>query len=208
MVVIIHFLEAQMTSILNILNKRKRDFKLHTWLPNVSKYSKTFNSDAEYWLVCWRSIDGPLTFNEIDSSDQRYANKIYSIYTFLFHEFYLLFFIIICRYSTRALLNNLESTCKFKVGSKVINKNQKPILLFMKHILCWSDEEDLIIDATSGTGTMAVSTLFCIVIMWFSIIHINLLCGIQVVRAWISYDSINLKCINLATQSTEWKENI
>jgi hypothetical protein len=74
MAVIIHFLEAQMTSILNILNKRKWDFKLHMWVQNVSKYSKTFNSDAEYWLVCWRSIDGPLTFKEIDSLDQRYAN--------------------------------------------------------------------------------------------------------------------------------------
>jgi hypothetical protein len=29
--------------------------------------------------------------------------------------------------------------------------------LYMKHIICWSDEGDLIIDATSGTGTMAVS---------------------------------------------------
>ena len=74
MAVIIHFLEAQMISILNILNKRKWAFKLHTWVQNVSKPSKTFNSDVEYWLVCWRSIDGPLAFKEIDSSDQRYAN--------------------------------------------------------------------------------------------------------------------------------------
>jgi len=79
MAVIIYFLETQMTSILNILNKRKWDFKLYTRLQNVSKYSTTFNSDTEYWLVCWRFVDGPLTFKEIDSSDQRYANRKYSI---------------------------------------------------------------------------------------------------------------------------------
>ena len=76
------------------------------------------------------------------------------------------------------MLNNFDSTCKFKVGSNVLNKNQKPIMLLMKHILCWSDEGDLRIDATSGTGTMAMSNLFCIVIMWFGIIHVNLSCGI------------------------------
>ena len=77
MAVIIHFSEEHITSLLNVLNKRKWEFKLHTWVQNVSKYSKTFNSDLEYWLVCWRSSDGPLTFKDIASQDQRYANMIY-----------------------------------------------------------------------------------------------------------------------------------
>jgi DNA modification methylase len=46
---------------------------------------------------------------------------------------------------------------KFKVSDKTLNPFQKPLLLFMKHILCWSNEGDLIIDATSGSGTTAVS---------------------------------------------------
>ena len=43
--------------------------------------------------------------------------------------------------------------------SKVdLNPHQKPLLVFIKHILCWSRDGDLIIDATSGSGTLAVST--------------------------------------------------
>ena len=86
--------------------------------------------------------------------------------------YFIILFIIFCRYSTRALLNNLDSTCKFKVGNNVLNRNQKPILLFMKHVLCWSDEGDLIIDATSGSGTMAVSTYFFIFITFSFLLHI------------------------------------
>jgi hypothetical protein len=43
---------------------------------------------------------------------------------------------------------------------KILNNNQKPILCFTKQILCWSDEGDLIIDATSGTWTTAVSIIY------------------------------------------------
>ena len=71
MVVVINFSEAHRTSLLNVLNKRKWEFKLHTWVQNVSTYSKSFSSDAAYWVVCWRSSDGPLSFKEIDSSNQR-----------------------------------------------------------------------------------------------------------------------------------------
>ena len=39
-----------------------------------------------------------------------------------------------------------------------LNPHQKPLLVFIKHILCWSRDGDLIIDATSGSGTLAVST--------------------------------------------------
>ena len=56
------------------LNKRKWEFKLHSWVQNVSTYSKNFTIDSEYWLVCWRSSDGPLTFKEIDASNQRCEN--------------------------------------------------------------------------------------------------------------------------------------
>ena len=157
MAVIIHFLESQMTSILNILNKRKWPFKLHTWVQNVSKHSKTSNSDAEYWLV----VGGLLMALELLRRQIRQI-KGTQIRVIQFNTKYIVYFIILfivfCRYSTRALLNNLDSTCKFKVGSNVLNKNQKPIMLLMKHILCWFDEGDLIIDATCGTGTMAAST--------------------------------------------------
>jgi hypothetical protein len=60
MAVIIHFSEAHMTSLLYVLNKRKWEFKLHTWVQNVSTYSKSFTSDAAFWVVCWRTFGGPL----------------------------------------------------------------------------------------------------------------------------------------------------
>ncbi len=43
----------------------------------------------------------------------------------------------------------------------MLNPCQKPILLFEKHILCWSNYGDLVIDATSGTGTLAVRLHVC-----------------------------------------------
>jgi hypothetical protein len=52
------------------MNKRKWEFKLHTWL-----YSKNLNSDSVYGVVCWKSDDGPLIFKNIDETDQRYAIK-------------------------------------------------------------------------------------------------------------------------------------
>ena len=63
------------------------------------------------------------------------------------------------RYSTRCLLNKFPDSKKYKMSGKLLNSHQKPILLFMKHLLCWSKAGDLVIDATSGTGTTAVITL-------------------------------------------------
>ena len=71
MAVIIQFSEANLTSLLNVLNNRKWEFKLHTWVQNVSTSSKSFTSDVAFWVVCWRRSDGPLSFEEIDSSNQR-----------------------------------------------------------------------------------------------------------------------------------------
>jgi hypothetical protein len=62
------------------------------------------------------------------------------------------------RYSTRGLLNEFHDSKKFKVNGVTLNPYQKPLLLYMKHILCWSQDGDLIIDATSGSGTTAVRT--------------------------------------------------
>ena len=61
------------------------------------------------------------------------------------------------RYSTRCLLNEFPDSKKFKISGVTLNHYQKPLLLYMKHIMCWSNYGDLIIDATSGTGTLAVS---------------------------------------------------
>jgi hypothetical protein len=55
-------------------------------------------------------------------------------------------------YSTRALLDRFEDNNKFVVGDTTLNYHQKPLLMFMEHILCWSKEGDMIIDATSGRG--------------------------------------------------------
>ena len=65
-----------MTLLLNVFNKKKWEFKLHVWVQNVSKYSKNFQEDAVYWVVYrWKTDDGPLTFKDIDETDQPYEKK-------------------------------------------------------------------------------------------------------------------------------------
>ena len=82
----------------------------------------------------------------------------------------------------------------------------------MKHIICWSDEGDLIIDATSGSGTFAVRTHFLMKI-WLCRLKISTLLTInihvfQVSAAWVSFDSITMKCRKIIKQSEDWSENI
>jgi DNA modification methylase len=76
-------------------------------------------------------------------------------------------FLLCHRYSTRCLLHEFPDSKKFKISGATVNPYQKPILLFMKHIMCWSNFGDLIIDATSGTGTLAVK-LFCLIACLFA----------------------------------------
>jgi hypothetical protein len=80
----------------------------------------------------------------------------------------------IYRYSSRLLLNKLDVTSKFKAGNYILNNSQKSILLFMKHIFCWFDEGNLIIDATSGTWTMAVSNIcYCVILCYKKMLTIE-----------------------------------
>ena len=68
-------------------------------------------------------------------------------------------FIFWYRCSTRCLPHEFPDSKKFKISGATVNPYQKPILLFMKHIMCWSNFGDLIVDATSGTGTLAVNSI-------------------------------------------------
>ena len=63
----------------------------------------------------------------------------------------------ISRYSTRAIVPRFVEKNKFKVSTVNLNPHQKPLLVFIEHILCWSNNGDMIIDATSGSGSIAVS---------------------------------------------------
>jgi hypothetical protein len=40
-----------------------------------------------------------------------------------------------------------------------LNKYQKPVLLFMKHLAMWAPQGSIIIDVTAGTGTTGVCSL-------------------------------------------------
>jgi hypothetical protein len=42
-----------------------------------------------------------------------------------------------------------------------LNKYQKPVLLFMKHLAMWAPQGSIIIDVTAGTGTTGVCSLMC-----------------------------------------------
>jgi DNA modification methylase len=42
------------------------------------------------------------------------------------------------------------------MDNETLNKYQKPILLFMKHLSMWVPQGSIIIDVTGGTGTIGV----------------------------------------------------
>ena len=76
------------------------------------------------------------------------------------------------RYSPRCLLKDFPDSKKYKISGNTLNHYQKPLLLFMKHIMCWSNYGDLIIDATSGTWTLAVSIHYFLVFFKSKIIRL------------------------------------
>jgi hypothetical protein len=45
------------------------------------------------------------------------------------------------------------------MDNETLNKYQKPVLLFMKHLAMWAPQGSIIIDVTSGTGTTGVCSL-------------------------------------------------
>jgi DNA modification methylase len=45
------------------------------------------------------------------------------------------------------------------MNNETLNKYQKPILLFMKHLSMWALQGSIIIDVTAGTGTTGVCSL-------------------------------------------------
>ena len=76
---------------------------------------------------------------------------------YLFMYFSRLTIIFFCfRYSTSMLLGHFKDTKKFGYP-KVLNRYQKPLLVFMRHLLCWTKMGARVIDITSGSGTTAVS---------------------------------------------------
>jgi hypothetical protein len=138
------------------VSKKKWEYKLHTWVKDVVPSDNTFSSVTEFWVVCWRSEDEELVqINENVAESQRCVNQLFLLLKVMKKKLKYGF----CRYSTRGTLNSFSETKKFKVSNKTLNPFQKPLRRFMKHILCWSNEGDLIIDTTSGSGTTAVSYL-------------------------------------------------
>ncbi len=97
-------------------------------------------------------------------------------------------------YYTRCLLKDFPDSKKFKISGVTLNHYQKPLLLFMKHILCWSNYGDLIIDVTSGTWTLAVSFYF-LFLLYFTYIKLSVYKSLT----WIRETScIILACVRLA----------
>jgi hypothetical protein len=94
----------------------------------------------------------------------RGANVLILLIWFLLVYYYFINYndILVCdRYSTRCLLNDFPDSNFFEISGAKLNPYQMPILLFMKHIMCWPNYGDFIVDATSGTKTLAVH-LFCV----------------------------------------------
>ena len=74
---------------------------------------------------------------------------------FVFNKFVSNYF----RYSNKINLPSFADSRKFKIDNETLNKYQKPIILFMKHISMWAPQGSIIIDVTSGAGTTGVCKL-------------------------------------------------
>ena len=65
------------------------------------------------------------------------------------------------RFSTVINVPCFSDAKKYKIGDKTLNPYQKPLLIFMRHLLMFTesnaDSGSIIIDLTSGSGTTAVS---------------------------------------------------
>jgi DNA modification methylase len=64
-------------------------------------------------------------------------------------------------YSNKINLPSFADARKFKMENATLNKYQKPVLLFMKHLAMWAPQGSIIIDVTAGTGTTGVCSLMC-----------------------------------------------
>jgi DNA modification methylase len=53
------------------------------------------------------------------------------------------------------LLGHFQDNRKFG-KPQPLNKYHKPLLVFMRHLLCWTKMGDRVIDITSGAGTTVV----------------------------------------------------
>ena len=62
-------------------------------------------------------------------------------------------------YSNKINLPSFADARKFKIDNETLNKYQKPVLLFMKHLTMWAPQGSIIIDVTDGTGTTGVCSL-------------------------------------------------
>ena len=64
-----------------------------------------------------------------------------------------------------------------------LNKYQKPVLLFMKHLVMWAPHGSIIIDVTAGTGTTGVCSLMCSYLVKFKLFVSSNFCYILQVAA-------------------------
>jgi len=56
-------------------------------------------------------------------------------------------------YSNKINLPSFADARKFKMENETLNKYQKQVLLFMKHLAMWAPQGSIIIDVTVGSGT-------------------------------------------------------
>ena len=61
------------------------------------------------------------------------------------------------RYSTAARMGAFIPARRLTEGDEVVNRYQKPVALFAKHLKMACKTGDVVVDVTAGTGTTAVS---------------------------------------------------
>ncbi len=66
------------------------------------------------------------------------------------------------KYSNKIDLPSFAYSRKFKIENETLNKYQKPVLLFMKHIAMLAPQGSIIVDVASGIGTTGVCMLLFI----------------------------------------------
>eukprot|EP00873_Tetraselmis_striata_P011654 jgi/Tetstr1/431918/TSEL_021407.t1 len=122
------------------VQKQAEDLIYHvlTWAKDCGmKMGSSLRHDAEYYLYV-RKPPPSIIVDNIRFDDPR-------------------------RFSTSIMLGHFKDTAKLKdENTQTVNKYQKPIALFAKHLKVAATDGTTIVDVTAGTGTTAVAAAFSV----------------------------------------------
>ena len=155
-VVLFHVHDLQQLDLLSAAQKHNWDYRTHCWTKGtVHTDGARFRSNLELWFVFFKGTEAGAVMNYDQKHPTRYRymdrgkqmRKISNNH--LFNR----------RYCCGIHLGQMMNEKKFKFNGRVLNESQKPLLLFMKHLLSYCPNPGCVLDITAGSGTTAVSKI-------------------------------------------------